>query len=65
MIVIATFDIQLASYRCIVCSAFVAFITYFIIGAVVLRVKYQRTGSDLIINKAFWKDFPFLLKVNM
>ena len=44
-------------------SAFAVFVTYFVVGAIVLRVKYQKSGSDLIINKSFWKDFPFLVKV--
>ena len=43
--------------------ALVAFITYFAVGAVILKVKYDKTGSDLIIHKAFWMDFPFLIKV--
>ena len=37
------------------------FISYFVIGAILLRVRYQKSGSDLIINKEFWKDF--LIKV--
>jgi len=32
-------------------------------GAIVLRVKYEATGTDLIINKAFWLDVPHLIKV--
>jgi len=36
--------------------ALVAFITYFVVGAVILKVKYDKTGTDLIIHKAFWKD---------
>jgi len=38
-------------------------VTYFVVGAVILRVKYQKSGTDLIIHKSFWKDFPFLVKV--
>ena len=47
------------------CRAFAAFVSYFVIGAVILRVKYQKSGTDLIINKEFWKDFPMLVKVNL
>jgi len=36
---------------------------YFIVGAIVLRVKYEASGRDLIINKAFWLDVPYLIKV--
>ena len=37
--------------------------TYFIVGAVILRVRYQKSGTDLIIHKNFWMDLPFLVKV--
>lgn len=35
---------------------------YFVMGAVVMRVKYNASGQDLIPNKAFWKSLPGLLK---
>ena len=44
---------------------FAAFVGYFIVGAVFLRVRHNKSRTDLIINKAFWKDFPFLVKVCM
>ena len=47
------------------CRALMAFISYFVIGAIILRVRYQKSGSDLIINKEFWKDFPKLIKVHI
>ena len=47
------------------CRALAAFVTYFIVGAVFLRVKHQKSGTDLIIHKEFWKDFPFLIKVHV
>ena len=47
----------------IYCRALVAFISYFVIGAIILRVRYQKSGSELIINKEFWKEFPILVKV--
>ncbi|XP_065907281.1 uncharacterized protein [Dysidea avara] len=46
----------------LLCGAFVVFVTYFIVGAVFLRVKHQKSGTDLVIHKSFWKDFPFLVK---
>ncbi|XP_065908180.1 uncharacterized protein [Dysidea avara] len=46
----------------LLCLGLAAFVTYFIVGAVFLRVKHQKSGTDLIINKEFWKDFPFLIK---
>ena len=41
----------------------VAMITYFIAGALVMKFHYQATGSDIVPNKAFWVQFPFLIKV--
>ena len=40
-----------------------AFVTYFIVGALIAKFKMNKTGLDLIPNKSFWKDLPFLLKV--
>lgn len=37
---------------------------YFIIGAVILKVKYQRAGSEIIPNKGFWFALPILIKVS-
>ena len=36
---------------------------YFIVGAIIMRVKYDATGTDLIPNKNFWLELPRLLKV--
>ena len=56
--------LNIFTYVLLLCHrALVAFITYFVVGAVFLRVKHQKTGTDLIIHKEFWKDFPFLIKV--
>ena len=30
----------------------------------IMRVKYEKTGSDIIPNKAFWISLPSLVKVN-
>ena len=40
-----------------------AFVTYFIVGAIVSKFKMNKSGLDIIPNKLFWKDLPFLLKV--
>lgn len=40
-----------------------AFIIYFIVGAVIMKVQRGATGSDIIPNKSFWVDLPFLVKV--
>ena len=30
---------------------------------VIMRVKYEKTGSEIIPNKAFWISLPSLVKV--
>ena len=47
-------------YRVIVAVA-----AYFIIGAIIMRTKYQATGTDMIPNKDFWFNIPFLIKVKV
>lgn len=47
-------------YRVIVAVA-----AYFIIGAIIMRTKYQATGTDMIPNKDFWFNIPFLIKVKL
>lgn len=36
--------------------------TYFIVGAIILKFKFERTGTDIIPHKEFWFDLPFLIK---
>ena len=36
---------------------------YFVAGMIVMRVKFDKTGSDVIPNKGFWFALPFLVKV--
>ena len=36
---------------------------YFIIGAIVMKFKFQKTGADIVPQKEFWISFPGLLKV--
>ena len=45
-------------FRC-----FIAFIAYCVVGMVVMRVKYDKTGTDVIPNKGLWFDIPSLVKV--
>ncbi|KAL9645489.1 hypothetical protein ABK040_000746 [Willaertia magna] len=42
--------------------ALVALMLYFIIGAVLMKFKFQKAGIEIIPNVGFWKDIPFLLK---
>lgn len=40
-----------------------AVLAYFLIGAIVLKVKYDaNTGMDMIPHKNFWKEFGLLIK---
>ncbi|KAL9647654.1 hypothetical protein ABK040_015144 [Willaertia magna] len=42
--------------------ALVALMLYFIVGAILMKLKFQKTGLEIIPNIGFWKDIPFLLK---
>ena len=33
------------------------------VGAIIMKVRYQATGSDIIPNKSFWMSLPLLVKV--
>ena len=43
---------------------FFGIIVYFVAGMIIMRVKYEKTGSDIIPNKGFWMALPSLVKVN-
>ena len=36
---------------------------YFVVGAIIMKVKFNAMGSDIIPNKAFWFAVPVLIKV--
>ena len=40
-----------------------ALLAYFIIGAVIMKLKFQANGLEVVPNKAFWFALPFLIKV--
>ena len=40
-----------------------AVVVYFVAGMIIMRVKYQKTGTDIIPNREFWFTLPFLVKV--
>ncbi|XP_065907360.1 uncharacterized protein [Dysidea avara] len=40
----------------------IAIVVYFVVGMIIMRVKFDRTGSDIIPNKTFWMSLPFLVK---
>jgi len=42
-----------------------AIVLYFVVGMIIMRVKFEKTGSDIIPNKTFWTSLPFLVKVNI
>jgi len=39
-------------------------IVYFVAGMIINRVKFEKTGADVIPNKELWLSLPFLVKVN-
>eukprot|EP00300_Choanocystis_sp_HF-7_P001171 c10948_g1_i2.p1 GENE.c10948_g1_i2~~c10948_g1_i2.p1 ORF type:complete len:264 (+),score=36.92 c10948_g1_i2:1-792(+) len=43
-------------------AAFVSLIAYCLIGSVYLWRFQNRTGTEIIPNKSFWTDLPFLVK---
>ena len=43
--------------------AFGGILTYFIVGAVIMKVRYEATGTDIIPNKNLWFQLPSLVKV--
>lgn len=40
----------------------VGFALYCVIGAVIMKVKFEKTGSEIIPNKHFWTELPLMLK---
>ena len=61
-------------YRCMVpvfmvlyavLRAIIAFIAYLVIGGLVMYFAKGARGIEVIPNITFWKDLPFLLKVNL
>ena len=52
------------NYSCILTGRFfLAIVIYFVAGMIIMRVKFDKTGSDVIPNKQFWFAIPFLVKV--
>ena len=46
------------------CRFVIIVIVYFVAGMIINRVKFEKTGSDIIPNKELWFNLPFLVKVN-
>ena len=40
-----------------------AVVVYFVAGMIIMRVKYNKTGCDVIPNKDFWFTLPYQVKV--
>jgi hypothetical protein len=43
--------------------AFGGLVGYFVVGALVMKFKFEKSGVEMIPNYKFWKDLPFLIKV--
>jgi hypothetical protein len=42
--------------------AFLGLLTYFIVGIIINKFKFQKQGLNMIPQKGFWFDLPFLIK---
>jgi hypothetical protein len=42
--------------------AFLGLLTYFIVGIIINKFKFQKEGLDMIPQRGFWFDLPFLIK---
>lgn len=42
---------------------FFVFLTYFVLGALLLRCLRGAHGLEMIPNLEFWRDLPFLVRV--
>lgn len=40
------------------------FAAYFVVGAVIMKVKFNKTGVEMIPQKNFWFALPGLIKVS-
>ena len=40
-----------------------AIVIYIVAGILIMKFRYQATGTDIIPNKEFWLSFPLLIKV--
>ena len=50
-------------HQSLIYSAIACFVTYFIVGAIILKFKFERSGTDIIPQKVFWFSLPGLIKV--
>ena len=47
------------------CRLVIGVITYFVAGALIMKLHYKATGTDIIPNKKLWFSLPLLLKVQL
>ena len=40
-------------------------VSYFVIGALIMKYRYNASGTDIIPNKKFWLSLPFLINVRL
>ena len=41
----------------------IGIITYFVAGALIMKLHYKATGTDIIPNKKLWFALPIFIKV--
>jgi hypothetical protein len=45
------------------CRLMAGIAAYFIVGGLIMKFRYEKAGTDLIIHKLFWFALPGLIKV--
>ena len=45
------------------CRLIIGIITYFVAGALIMKLHYKATGTDIIPNKKLWFALPIFIKV--
>ena len=48
----------------IYCRVVLGFLTYFVVGAVILKFHYGFQGRNAIPNLEFWAELPYYVKVS-
>ena len=38
-------------------------VAYFVIGGIILHVKFDKRGAEVVPQKSFWFDLPLLVRV--
>ena len=56
---------RVALVDCDVLRSIAGLVTYFVVGSLVNKVHFHKSGTEIIPNKDFWVAVPFLIKVKL